>query len=440
MEPYLEEVPDPADIDWIPCTESKRFVNTEIQQYLSCIAREENIFLVVNMGSIVWCKIENDATCPMDGRYQFNTNVVFDPNGKLIVRYRKHNLVDETPLFDPSPEAEFAIFDTPFGRFATIVCADLLFRQPTIELIESHGISNIILTSAWWNTPPFIMAIQMYEGFAKSFNVNLLVANCRHIEYSMAGSGIFTGQTIANYTKDNFDHDIGTLMTAKINYHPKTIKRSRIMPSLRHRKHFEDNASDETFPYKYQNGILFKYVILPETSHMADLKICYNGVCCFLEYSFKNRSEDEYFALGVASGPVNETIEAYLEICILRKCEGSHLESCNEDGIESAKTTFGSLTLRGEFSTKYMYPLVTTTPHKGGFDLAETEYDFSKHGSTIHSKGFSHPVLTVAILARNYEKDPGTNFLPIFPKMGYIESGADKLYATAFVSILLLII
>ncbi|KAL5006970.1 hypothetical protein ScPMuIL_015776 [Solemya velum] len=444
MVPYLEEVPDPKEIDWTPCVEPERFANTEVQTALSCMARKNSIHLVANMGSVVWCSNETDATCPIDGRYQHNTNVVFDHNGRLIVRYRKYNLADESPLMDPSPEAEFAFFDTPFGRFGTVICADLLFKQPTIELIEKHGIKNILLPSAWFNNPPFILAIQMYEGFAKSLNVNLLAANCRHREYKMAGSGIFTGQTIANYTGADFDDETGTLMMATVKSQPKQIRQPRMSRPFmgRHHTNFAKYSptSNETSRYEYLYGITFTYTFLPETKHKAEIELCHSKVCCFLEYSFKNKSKEEFFALGVASGAVKDTVAAYLDICILRKCNGSDPDSCNAVGVESAETTFEHLTLRGNFSSNYSFPLVTTTPVNGGFDLAETEYNFSRHGSTIHSRGFTHPVLTVAILGRNYEKDPETAFIPSISRTAFsVVSGSDKACTTMWICTLSLV-
>ena len=48
---------------------------------------DNDIYIVVNMGDIKPCNKSTDPHCPIDGRYQYNTNVAFDNKGKLIARY-----------------------------------------------------------------------------------------------------------------------------------------------------------------------------------------------------------------------------------------------------------------------------------------------------------------------------------------------------------------
>ncbi|NXY12393.1 VNN3 protein, partial [Pteruthius melanotis] len=85
--PYLEDIPDPV-VDWIPCTDPSRFGRAPVQERLSCMARNNSIYVVANIGDKKPCN-SSDPGCPRDGRYQYNTDVVFDPQGKLVARYHK---------------------------------------------------------------------------------------------------------------------------------------------------------------------------------------------------------------------------------------------------------------------------------------------------------------------------------------------------------------
>ncbi|KAL8186534.1 UNVERIFIED_CONTAM: hypothetical protein K2H54_073581 [Gekko kuhli] len=135
--PYLEDIPDPQ-VNWIPCIDPQRFGSSEVQERLSCMARNYSIYVVANMGDKKSCN-STDPKCPKDGHYQYNTDVVYDPEGKFLARYHKYNLFEsETPYFDFAKEPQFVNFNTSFGRFGIITCADILnFREPAVSLVES---------------------------------------------------------------------------------------------------------------------------------------------------------------------------------------------------------------------------------------------------------------------------------------------------------------
>ncbi|XP_066104420.1 vascular non-inflammatory molecule 3-like isoform X2 [Saccopteryx bilineata] len=85
--PYLEDIPDP-EVNWTPCKDPQRFGYAPVQERLSCMARDNAIYVVANMGDKKPCNA-SDPQCPPDGRYQYNTNVVFDSEGRLVARYHK---------------------------------------------------------------------------------------------------------------------------------------------------------------------------------------------------------------------------------------------------------------------------------------------------------------------------------------------------------------
>ncbi|XP_025105460.1 vascular non-inflammatory molecule 3-like isoform X2 [Pomacea canaliculata] len=164
IKPYLEPIPDPWQVlPWVPCTDPGRVQPSDIMVQLSCIARENKIYLVANMGDIKPCNTTDDVSgipCPPDGHFQYNTDVVFDPTGRLIARYHKHNLCEEHQ-FD-KPEVEVVTFETPFGRFGLFTCFDILFHDPAILLVE-NGITNIAFPTFWTEEYPLLNAIGIHS-------------------------------------------------------------------------------------------------------------------------------------------------------------------------------------------------------------------------------------------------------------------------------------
>ncbi|XP_008585171.1 PREDICTED: vascular non-inflammatory molecule 2 isoform X2 [Galeopterus variegatus] len=85
--PYLEDIPDPQ-VNWIPCKDPHRFGRTPVQTRLSCLAKNNSIYVLANIGDKKPCD-SHDSACPSNGYYQYNTNVVYDTEGKLVARYHK---------------------------------------------------------------------------------------------------------------------------------------------------------------------------------------------------------------------------------------------------------------------------------------------------------------------------------------------------------------
>ncbi|KAL4676327.1 hypothetical protein H8959_010472 [Pygathrix nigripes] len=162
--PYLEDIPDP-EVNWIPCNNPNRFGQTPVQERLSCLAKNNSIYVVANIGDKKPCNT-SDPQCPPDGRYQYNTVVVFDSQGKLVARYHKQNLFMGEEQFNVPKEPEIVTFNTSFGSFGIFTCFDILFHDPAVTLVKDFHVDTILFPTAWMNVLPHLSAVEFHSAWA----------------------------------------------------------------------------------------------------------------------------------------------------------------------------------------------------------------------------------------------------------------------------------
>jgi pantetheine hydrolase len=206
--PFLQRIPE----NWTPCQED--ILGSQIFLDLSCIAETYNLTIIANIGTVVWCDKSDDSVCPDDGRYQFNTNVVFDESGLLKTLYHKFNLFGERN-FD-KPTLEYAEFATAFGTVGVATCFDLLFKEPAVALVEKHGVRAVVLPSYWFNRIPFLAMYEIAEAWAVRMKTYLLVANIHSPSSALVGSGIFGPKGVINYTYVTEESSSGQLVLGRI--------------------------------------------------------------------------------------------------------------------------------------------------------------------------------------------------------------------------------
>jgi len=79
-----------------------------------------------------------------DGEHRYNTAVLIDPDGKLIGKYRKHQLEHE--LVRNTPGTETPVFRTPLGHVGIMICADR--RDPDlVSRLKANGATLLICPS-----------------------------------------------------------------------------------------------------------------------------------------------------------------------------------------------------------------------------------------------------------------------------------------------------
>lgn len=375
---YLETIPDPQKESWNPCTEPAKYNNTEVLQRLSCMARRNNLYLVANMPDLQPCSLmPNPSSCPPDGHWQFNTNVVFRSDGLLVARYHKHNLYFEE-AFDTPPKPEIITFNTPFaGRFGLITCFDILFYEPTVTLV-TQGVRQLIFPTAWMNQLPLLDTIQFQQALSLGANVTLLAANIRNDRLIMTGSGIYSPFSATFHHAQKGDPEEGRLLVARVPVldplwagHGVTTEEGVVSDestsSADPRYCYSDNCIDSppetisSVPPSSDTFISsmmydpFTFVLLNEME--GEVKVCNGTFCCYLQYRrLTQDSNTELYALGAFAGTHTVNGRYALQVCALVRCAGSDVTSCGQE-VEEAESKFDFL-LEGKFETKYVYPSV----------------------------------------------------------------------------------
>ncbi|XP_006834718.1 PREDICTED: vascular non-inflammatory molecule 3-like [Chrysochloris asiatica] len=396
--PYLEDIPNP-EVNWIPCREPQRFGHTPVQERLSCMAKDNSIYIVANIGDKKPCNA-SDPQCPVDGRYQYNTNVVFDSDGKLVARYHKYNLFPPETQFDYPKDSEFVTFKTPFGKFGIFTCFDIFSHDPAVVVVEDFQVDSILYPTAWLNTLPLFSAVPFHSSWARGMRVNLLAANIHHTRMHMTGSGIYSPEAVKVYHYD-METTSGQLLLSELKSHPR---RDPTYPAAvdwsAYAKSVKPFSSEQSnFP-----GIIyfdeFTFTELKEST--GNYTVCQKDLCCHLTYKMSEKRSDEVYVLGAFDGLHTVEGQYYVQICTLLKCQTTDLKTCGEP-VGSPFTKFEDFSLSGTFGTSYIFPQIVLS----GSQLApEKYYEISRDGRLRTRSGISLPVLVMALNGRVFEKDP----------------------------------
>ena len=97
---------------------------------------------------------------------------MFDPSGKLLSVYHKYNLwTSELDLYDIDATPQLEYVDTPFGRLGFIICEDLLWGSPTVDLVDEAGVDTLIVPLSWWDMYPHQLAHVDEMSWARGLQV-----------------------------------------------------------------------------------------------------------------------------------------------------------------------------------------------------------------------------------------------------------------------------
>ncbi|XP_072910510.1 biotinidase isoform X1 [Hemitrygon akajei] len=419
--PYLEPIPDPTVVKWNPCLRPKAINNTEVLYQLSCMARYGKMYLIANMGERQSCE-RSDPWCPSDGRYQFNTDVIFDAEGSLIAKYHKQNLYYEE-AFNTPRVVEHVIFNTPFaGKFGIFTCFDILFYEPAVSLIDNYGVKQIIFPTAWINQLPLLSAVEFQQAFATAFGINLLAANQHHPESKMTGSGIYS--PFASHYYYNMETREGKLLVAEVpiitRYNVHSLELETFQGKLEFPErhiHIEPSApqlqgwrvqmdqsqqflraADGLGDIFYSLMMYDNYTFVPVTDLGGNLQVCSNTLCCHLVYRRSHASD--LYAFGAFDGLHTVHGTYYLQVCALVKCAGSSIDTCGQS-VTTASDII-DFQLWGNFSTHHIYTEILATEVK--LYRADT-LEWVNNNFYMTKQGMSEGLVTAALYGRWYKKD-----------------------------------
>lgn len=427
-----EDIPNPKHEQCKPCNE-KDFENRPILTKLSCLAKENGIFVVANMFDRQNCEFtqacdaksiesctENINECPDDGNFYYNTNVVFNREGELVARYYKRHLYFEAELKSPDfPENVY--FETDFGNFTTVICFDLIFKD-SVDAVKKPDVANLAYPTYWMNHVPFLFfASSFQQAFAMTNKINLLAANVHDPRTGTLGSGIYSGDKGALiYTNTPNGHT--KLLISNV---PKIIDETAEKNNLNAKRfiiqddtvteeiHEESNSwtdcsteilgqpSDNLTDYRCFPAPPNSYEFVKLEGTEGVLEVCSNAFCCSLLY--QAMSMDEEYFLGYTGKPLNlNTYEYGSEICFLARCETVGGVPCSNFKLQS-HTTFQKIQIKGNFSTQFVYPFALNS----GVSLIDRDYwSFNDNNEILYENlNFNSSVMFLGLYGRLYDKD-----------------------------------
>lgn len=406
---YLEYIPDPKNESWNACSEPKRYPDTEVQHFLSCLAKNNSVFVVANFGDRQPCSKTTNSSCPSDGHFQYNTDVVYDPQGTLIAKYHKVNLFFESQ-FDFPPSAEVVTFNTPFGVFGMFTCFDIIFHDPTIDLLNL-GVRNIVFPTAWMDAPPLLSAVQFHSAFARGNGINFLSANINWPLLRFHGSGIYTPDGVLTYYYNDKERrgqlliaDVPIIRTAaeaqytdassvvKFNQEPLVH-----LPPMMSSSVSNGDRDDSTFSsLVFHDLFTFKYL---DDAPAGTLSVCNNALCCYLDYNRDIVSSDVY-AFGAFDGLHTYQGTYYIQVCTILKCEGHTKSSCGKPTSE-ASTHFRKIKISGNFSSPYVFPEVLTYQNGSLAVPLQHTWDYAPFVMFMDTR-VTGPVMSAGLFGRVY--------------------------------------
>lgn len=179
---FCQPVPDVGER--APCKGSNS-TSSSLACRLADMSAKHNITVVADICELQPCSnstatANSGIVCPPDGRFLWNTFVVFDgaAGGRLIAKYHKSHIWGGY-FNQPNPvRTTFTSSFNPAIKFGMFVCYDMMFYEPAFGMIDEEGICNFVY-STWWapQRPLISSAPALQQSFSRFSQVNLIASD-----------------------------------------------------------------------------------------------------------------------------------------------------------------------------------------------------------------------------------------------------------------------
>ncbi|GFY64337.1 biotinidase [Trichonephila inaurata madagascariensis] len=431
---YGEDIPDPRTESANPC-DQEEYENRPVLRNLSCIAKNYGLYVVADEIDVKKCEIKNSCdeynadycvtngnSCPGGGNFNFNTGLVFDGKGNLIVRYYKRYLFFEEDINVPKIFRN-TYFETDFGNFTIDINFDTMFYD-SVKGIEKSGVTSLVFPTYWFDyTPLVFFAIPLQQAWSITYKVNIIAANVHEPRTGSVGSGIYSPDRGVLVYTDNPDGR-SKLLISNVPKSPTDDLRNIEPPNTKFFYLDDDEVTElqEEEPRNFQKECGLNVLgALPEdlTDYRCQLTsvrgyefrklegtsgsfgLCSKAFCCSLTYESESMNENYYF--GVSSMPLTfqDSYVLGTEACFLARCEPFDGRPCGNFILKS-DTVFLFAEMRATFTTKYIYPYAINSDIRLT-DKEEWEFDGNSHMFYQNIKNDS--LLFLGLYGRKFDED-----------------------------------
>ncbi|KAL6266517.1 hypothetical protein P5V15_003365 [Pogonomyrmex californicus] len=411
-----------ASFNYIPCIQDTIEVSETLKN-ISCAARDNEIYVVINIAEKVPC---TDVSCPKDKMFYYNSNVAFDRTGKIIARYRKTNLFTE-PQFNVTAIPEIVSFDTDFGvTFGTFICFDILFREPALQLTRVHNVTDFVYPTAWFSEVPFLTAVQTQAGWSFAEDVNLLASGYNRPAGGNTGSGIYLGREgIAKAVFSKITHNEvlisevpkikGETKHHKNHHHHSNDQNQKDWLYFLGKEHMHDEllekrqdniiVANSEIVFLYDNIQVFQTFPLEKN---AKETVCQNDFCCEFKVEIAEIDPNTKYRLAVFSGTRRYVVvDANICACGVIQCLNDSISSCGS--VQKSETVFNNIEITTTIHDYENHLIMPSTLNADIFPLKDWTFDERIQDNDVHVNIFlnnnTNNLVTFGIYVRNFNKN-----------------------------------